>query len=136
MGSRVRNHKRMSESRVVFSFGVTYATSPETLSRIGAWVREIIESQDNVRFDRAHFKQFGASLLDFEVIYDVLDPSYNLYMDIQQAINLGICRRLVAERIRFAFPSQVVYLRRTNHSLLGKDVTAVAMGLETPNRPR
>jgi small-conductance mechanosensitive channel len=110
LNSRVRNYKRMFERRVVFGFGVTYDTAADTLSKIGEWVKEIIEGLDQTRFDRAHFSAFGDSSLDFEVVYYVLNSDYNAYMDIQQAINLALLRRFEAEGVEFAFPTHTIYL--------------------------
>jgi len=73
-------------------------------------VREIITGQVGARFDRAHFKGFGASSLDFEVVYFVLDPDYNRYMDIQQAINLELVNRFAAAGVEFAFPTRTVHI--------------------------
>jgi small-conductance mechanosensitive channel len=109
--SRIRNYKRMFERRVVLQLGTVYETPAEAVARIPGMLRGIIESQGHVRFDRAHFKGFGASSLDFEAVFYVLDPDYNTYMDIQQAINLEILRRFAAEGIDFAFPSRTVYVR-------------------------
>jgi len=108
--SRVRNYKRMYERRVVFSFGVLYNTPVETLERLGPLVREIVEGIDQARFDRAHFSAFGDSALNFEVVYYVLSPDYNLFMDIQQTINLELMRRLEAIDVGFAFPTRTVHL--------------------------
>lgn len=108
--SRIRNYKRMYERRVVFSFGVTYQTPYEKLAAIPRIIREIIESQDQTRFDRAHFKEYGNFSLNFEVVYYVRSPDYNLYMDIQQAINLAIYNRFKEEGIEFAYPTQTVYV--------------------------
>jgi small-conductance mechanosensitive channel len=110
LSSRVRNYKRMQERRIVFAFGVTYATPAEKLERLAGIVREAVEAQAETRFDRAHFKGFGASSLDFEVVYFVLQADFNLYMDIQQAINLTLVRRLAAEGIDFAFPTRTVHI--------------------------
>jgi small-conductance mechanosensitive channel len=79
------------------------------MAQIGNWVREIVEAQENTRFDRAHFSSFGASSLDFEVVYYVLNPDYNIYMDIQQEINLGLMRKLAAAQVEFAFPTRTLY---------------------------
>jgi small-conductance mechanosensitive channel len=116
LASRVRNYKRMYERRVVFPFGVIYQTPPEVLESIPETVREIVEDQPNVRFDRCHFKSFGDFSLDFETVYYVLDPDYNIYMDRQQAINLGIARAFEARGIEFAYPTQTVYLSRLDAS--------------------
>ena len=102
----------MAERRVVFGFGVLYDTPPDTLERIPAIVREIVEAEEKTRFDRAHFKAFGSSSLDFEVVYFVLEPDFNLMMDLQQRINLALMRRLRAEDVGFAYPTQTLYLRR------------------------
>ncbi len=114
IGSRIHNYKRMEERRVLFGFGVVYSTPTQTLSEIPQLVESIITERDQTRFDRAHFKGFGDSSLDFEVVYYVTDPSYNVFMDIQQAINLALFRAFEARRIVFAYPSQSVYLEQIN----------------------
>jgi small-conductance mechanosensitive channel len=111
LGSRIRNYKRMRERRVAFTFRITYDTPPELLERIPQTVREIIEGVPNTRFDRVHFKEYGDFALIFEVVYYVLVPDYSVYMDIQQAINLELLRRFKEMGIRFAYPTQVVYIQ-------------------------
>lgn len=108
--SRIRNFKRMYERRVVFMIGVTYQTPYEKLKRIPGIIREIIESQELVRFDRAHFKEYGNFSLNYEVVYWVLNPDYNVYMDIHQNINLELYRRFQEEGIEFAYPTQTVFV--------------------------
>ena len=108
--SRLRNFKRMAERRVVFSIGVTYQTPAEKLRQIPVTIRQIIESQETVRFDRAHFQGYGDFSLKFEIVYYVLDPDYARYMDIQQAINLAIYEAFEKEGIEFAYPTQTLYV--------------------------
>lgn len=110
LGSRIRNYKRMYERRVLFGFGVTYETDPARLRRIPVKIREIIEKESPVRFDRAHLSGFGASALEFEVVYFVKDPDYNRYMDIQQRIYLALIDELNADRVEFAYPTQTIHL--------------------------
>jgi small-conductance mechanosensitive channel len=110
LNSRIHNYKRMAERRVLFSFGIVYQTPADTLERVPAMVREIIGRQENTRFDRAHFKAYGDSSLDFEVVYYVLDPDYNVYMDKQQAINFALFRRFETEGIEFAYPTRTLYV--------------------------
>jgi small-conductance mechanosensitive channel len=110
--SRLRNFKRMQERRVQFGLGVTYGTRVEQLRRIARWLREAVEAQPKTRFDRAHFKGYGDSSLDFEVVYYVLEPDYNVHMDVQQSLNLAIYERFAAEGVEFAFPTRTLFLRR------------------------
>jgi len=108
--SRIRNYKRMQERRVPFSIGVVYETTGDKLKRIPGILKEVIESQEMTRFDRAHFKDYGNFSLNFEIVYWVLSPDYNRFMDIQQAINLSIFERFQKEGIEFAYPTQTVLL--------------------------
>ncbi|WP_255435332.1 mechanosensitive ion channel family protein [Rhodoferax sp. BLA1] len=108
--SRIRNYKRMQERRVVFAIGVTYDTAEPALKTIPDLIRQAIEAQTAARFDRAHFKGFGAFSLDFEAVYYVREPDYNVYMDAQQAINLQLVRDFAARGIGFAFPTQTLHI--------------------------
>jgi small-conductance mechanosensitive channel len=108
--SRIRNYGRMFERRVVFSIGVTYQTPREKLRQIPGMLREAVEARQKIRFDRAHFKEYGSFSLNFETVYYVLGPDYNLYMDIQQAINLDIHERFEQEGIEFAYPTQTLFV--------------------------
>ena len=110
--SRIRNYRRMYERRVVLTVGVTYETAAGKLERIPTMIREIIAAQDKTRFDRSHFMSFGDFSLIFETVYYVLDPDYNVYMDIQHAIGIAIIRRFEAEGISFAYPTQTLHVHR------------------------
>lgn len=112
LGSRIQNFKRMQERRHLFGLGVTYQTPMDVVEKIPQMLREIITAQPKTRFDRAHFKSFGASSLDFEAVYWVLQPDYATLMDTQQAINLKIGRRFQELGIDFAYPTQTLYLNR------------------------
>ena len=116
----VKNYKRMEERRIVFKFGVTFNTSPEQAEAIPKIVKRLVESNDTLRFDRAHFQGFGNSSLDYEVVYIVKEPDYNTYMDAQQTLNLQLMRELATLGVDFAFPTRTVYL------VPGSDTGAVA----------
>lgn len=120
LSSRIRNFKRMDERRIAFTLQVTYNTPVEKLKLIPAKVKAIIEELDNTRFDRAHFKAHGSHSLDFEIVYYILGPDYNLYMDRQQAINIAIHEFFAAEEIQFAFPTQTLYLNNDDTKLAKK----------------
>lgn len=108
----VKNYKRMEERRIVFKFGVTYDTTPAQAEAIPGLIQRLVESNDKLRFDRAHFLSFGDSSLDYEVVYIVKEPDYKLYMDSQQTLNLQLMRELSALGVSFAFPSRTVYLQK------------------------
>ncbi len=114
--SRIRNFKRMNERRIIFSLGVTYQTPLEKLKQIPTILQEIIEKHEFVRFDRAHFKEYGNFSLNIEIVYWVTNSEFKVYMDIQQAINLEIYQRFQELGIEFAYPTQTVFIAQENGS--------------------
>lgn len=109
--SRIRNYKRMFRRRVVFGINVDYGTPRELVEKIPGMLRSIVEQQQDITFDRAHFAAYNDWSLRFEVVYYVLNPDYNLYMDIQQRINLQILDAFEHNDIRFAIPTQSLYVK-------------------------
>jgi small-conductance mechanosensitive channel len=111
--SRVNNFKRMENRRVAFTIGVIYDTPEDVVKEIPSLVKDIIDRQEHVEFGRGHFFQFGPSSLDFEFVYNVMDPDYGLYMDVQQAIYLEILRVFNSRGIQFAYPTQTIFVSGT-----------------------
>lgn len=112
--SRLRNYKRMGKRRVVFRIGVTYQTTLKQLKIIPGIIEKVIKGVKDTTFDRAHFFSYGDFSLIFEVVYYVLSSDYNKYMDIQQVINFAIKKEFEARGIEFAYPTQTLYLTKTN----------------------
>ena len=106
--ARLRNYKRMFERRAVFTFGLSYDTTVEQIERVTQWLRDTINVNPRLRLERAHFFKFGESSLDFEVAYWVRDADYGVYMDQQQALNLGLMKLLEENGIEFAYPTRTL----------------------------
>lgn len=110
--SRIRNFKRMTRRRNVFTVGIAADTPYEKLKQIPDILREIVSAQPKVEFDRAHFRTFGEYTLDFEVVYFLPVPDFTLFLDTQQAINLEIHRRFEEEGVGMPYPTQAVIVKR------------------------
>ncbi|MDE2028514.1 MAG: mechanosensitive ion channel family protein [Candidatus Omnitrophica bacterium] len=110
--SRIRNYKRMQMRRVVFRIGVLYETHLDKVEKIPQMIKDILGRQKNIRIDRVHFQSFGDFSLVYEIVYYVLSSDYNVYMDIQQAINLAIMKEFAQEGIEFAYPTQTLFLKK------------------------
>jgi small-conductance mechanosensitive channel len=113
-GSRVHNYKQMKRRRVVFRFGVVYSTNLEKLKQIPEMVKGIIENINEATFDRSNFFSYGSSSLDFETVYFIASPDYNLYMNIQEKINLEIMEKFNSSGIEFAYPTQTIHLAKSD----------------------
>lgn len=103
--SRVRNYGLLYERRASFAVGIVYETPIEIVREVPALIEAAIRSQPKTRFDRSHFAGFGEYALNFEAVYFVLDAEYNLYMNIQQAINLQVMAEFSRRGIEFAYPT-------------------------------
>src|SRR5690606_19566701 len=97
----IQNYKRMELRRIAFRFVVAYGADDGQIQAIVQNVRKTIEGMELTRFDRAHLLQFVPRGLEFEVVYYVLSADYNVYMDLQQEINLAILRHLQGLGLEF-----------------------------------
>ncbi|HPN87844.1 MAG TPA: mechanosensitive ion channel family protein [Candidatus Omnitrophota bacterium] len=110
--SRIKNYKRMDSRRAVFQFGIVYQTPVEKVKKAKEIVKDIFGTMAGVRLDRVHFQSFGDFSLIYEVVYYVLAPDYNTYMDKQEYINLSLMEAFQKEGISFAYPTQTLYVRK------------------------
>jgi len=99
---QVSNMRRLEERRIVMQIGIIYQTPPDVVAALPGEIEAIIRAQPDVRFDRAHFFNFGASSLDYEFVFFVTTPEYEVMMDRRQAICLGIMRSMAELKVEFA----------------------------------
>ena len=110
LASRIRNYKRMERRRVAFSIDVVHGTPTDQLREIPEIARQGVDAQENTTFDRAHLKDILPTALRYEFVYYIGTNDYNVYMDIQQAINLHILTELEDRGIHLAHPTYTVHL--------------------------
>ncbi|SUD70140.1 mechanosensitive ion channel MscS [Pseudomonas putida] len=125
ISSTIQNYKRLQERRIVFEFGLSYDTPTEAVKKAPSIVEEAIKAQEQARFDRAHLRGFGKEALEFECVYIVKDPGYNLYMDIQQAINFRLLERFSRIGAKFAVPVRAIKV-----TALPQGADALGQGIE------
>jgi len=114
LSSRIRNYKRMTERRILFSIGVEYGTPKALLETVPGRIKAAVEAQEHTRLDRCHFKSFGDSALLFECVFYMLVPDYGVFMNVQQAINLDLYEQFERDGIQFAFPTQTLHVHTMN----------------------
>ena len=113
LSCRIRNMGRMPERRSLFTLGVTYETTPEKLQRVPSLVEEAISSVAGTRFEYCVFRQFGASALEFEIVYFVPNPADARFkfLKIVDAVNRRIHADFAVNGIEFSYPTQTVYVK-------------------------
>ncbi len=110
LNQQINNFAAFEQRRVAMNLGVTYQTPADLLARIPDELRRIVESRELCRFDRAHFIQFGAFSLDYELIFFVEAAGIVDMMNERQTIGLAIMQRFAELGIDFAYPTQVEML--------------------------
>src|SRR5690348_7803567 len=105
----IHNYSRMQQRRVVFKFRLPFDTPRKRIPEAVARVRGIIEGEAQTRFDRGALSGFGDYGLDFEFVYYVLDPSYNVHAAIQQRIYLKVLGLWDELGIEFAIPARKLH---------------------------
>lgn len=108
LASRIRNFARLMERRVLFKVGIVYDTPLDRAAALPALLRGCVEGRDKVRFERSALAGLGASSIDYEVVYWVLDPDYQVFAAIHEQILLEVLRRLRADRYELAYPTSTV----------------------------
>jgi small-conductance mechanosensitive channel len=111
-GGSLRNFKKMENRRVIFPIGVNYKTELKKLKKIPVLLKSIIETCDDVEFERVHFREYGTYSLNFEVVYLIKNPSFVKYLDTQQTINFAIKEAFEKEKIELAFPTQTILVNQ------------------------
>jgi small-conductance mechanosensitive channel len=132
----VRNYKRMTNRRVVFTLRANPGTAPGLAAKVPAALRAIVENKDKVRFDRAHLKTLAQDYIEFEVVYYMLDANYLLFMDTQQAVILESMQMFADLGVSTTTPPRQLLLDQPLPpavELAGQDLRPGA-GLRTLNR--
>ena len=102
--SRLRNYSRLKRRRVVHHLGVHIETAPPTLEKIKSWILNFFKNDEICTLDRVHLAKTTPFGLEFEVVYYVESPDYNLYMDVHERYLMALLAFLKSEDITFAVP--------------------------------
>lgn len=114
-GARIQNFKKMEKRRVKFLLGVVYGLSAEKLEQIPNIIKNIIDDVEGAEFDRSHFSAYGDFSLNFETVY-YSSKEYEEHMDIKQEVFLRIYKKFEEEGIEFAYPTQTIFLEKTDNN--------------------
>jgi len=107
----IENISREDARRVKFILGVEYSTSSTKLEKAKKILADIIKKNSSTD-DKSlvHFKEFGPSSLDLQLIYWIKD--LDNILGAQDEVNFAIKKAFEKEKIEFAYPSQTVYVKK------------------------
>jgi len=108
LDKEILNVTERDHIRLPFTLGVAYETPPETLARIPAILKELVEAEGG-KAARAGFEAFGASSLDFALLVDVPGRDWNVAHPLRDRLLVAIMKRFAEEGISIPYPTQTTF---------------------------
>lgn len=95
--------------RVKFELSLTYATTPEQISKVVESIREEIKRHPKTTEDAVvRFMRFEESSLNILVAYFTIGNDYETMVEVREEINLAIMKIIQTQGCEFAFPTRTV----------------------------
>ena len=99
---------------VEFALSPIEATKIEQIKNIVQDIQNLIDEHEHTNMDgNVRFMDFGASSLDVMVVYYIDSMDYKIFLEVKQEINFKIMEIIEKHGSDFAFPSQTIYLEKT-----------------------
>jgi MscS family membrane protein len=96
--------------KITMDLGLTYDTTPEKIELAMSILREIASENPDTEDDIVTaFTEFGDSALNIRFIYYIKKDAG--IFETQNSINLEILRRFNAQKIEFAYPTQMIFTK-------------------------
>lgn len=110
----VTNISMMDKRRINLTFGLVYSTSNETIEKVRNEIKTYIVQNKDILPEpcRIHFRKFGDSALNFEVVCYTETSDMDEYLKIENELNLAIKKIIENNDTDFAFPTQTVYVQK------------------------
>jgi small-conductance mechanosensitive channel len=84
----VHNFKRQTTRRVQYTLRINPATAPDLAARVPERLGAIIQARDKVNFDHVSLTAMAQDYIEYDIVYNMTDPNYALYLATQQAVLL------------------------------------------------
>lgn len=127
----IHNLARMPKRRVETGFGIVYGTHPDLAEKVVGMVSALVKEMDGVELDRCNFLGFGASSLDYELVFFSLNPDYKRTKAVTSKLLLAVFRKFHEQEISFAFPTQTIHLASVPEAVSGELAGALGRSVET-----
>jgi small-conductance mechanosensitive channel len=118
LDQQLHNYSRLERRRFTLRFGLVYQTQPETLRRVPELVRAIVARHERTAFIRCGVTAFGASGLDYELVFEVEGRDFEPAFATRHAVVLEILQAFADEGIGLAYPTQVSFTAAPDGTLV------------------
>jgi small-conductance mechanosensitive channel len=84
----VHNFKRQSTRRVQYQLRINPSTAPELAAAVPERLSAIITAKEQVKFDHVNLTKMDQDFIEYDIVYNLQDANYGLYLGTQQAVLL------------------------------------------------
>jgi len=109
LNKEVRNLAHTARRRATLTLGLIYQTPPDICRRIPDIVKAIVTAQAKASLIHCYLINFGASSIDYELVFDVIDEDSEVFNLVRHEICVSILETFARERIAFAYPTQTSF---------------------------
>ena len=105
----IHNYTGGRSRRCSLPFGLVYQTPPDQLEKVPSLAKGAVESRKGCKFTRCAILKFGASSIDFELIFDVGTTDQNKVAGDRTAVAIAVLRSFAEHGLEFAYPTQTTF---------------------------
>jgi small-conductance mechanosensitive channel len=102
------NFSKIERRRITFLLSLVYQTSPEKALALPALLETVV-ADNGGEFLRCGFTGFGASALDFELLFDIHSQDFAVVAQHRHKIGLSVYRTLSEAGYELAYPTQTTF---------------------------
>lgn len=117
LDKEIQNTSLRDHIRIALPIGVAYETPPETLERIPAMLRGIVEAA-GASVARASYNAFSASAVDLVLEFDLPGNDWDTAHATRDRVMIDILRKFAAERITIPYPTQTAFTAAPDGTLI------------------
>ncbi len=114
----IRNYAGGRSRRSQLPFGLVYQTSPDELEKVMSLAKAAVESRKGCNFVRCAVLGFGASSIDFELLFDCRNTDANKVAADRTAVALAVLRSFAEHKLEFAYPTQTTLTAAPDGTLI------------------
>lgn len=105
----IHNYAEGQSRRSSLPFGLIYQSSPDQLEKVMPVAKAAVESRTGCHFVRCAIVGFGASSIDFELLFDSSSVDPNHVGADRTAVAINLLRAFAKHGMEFAYPTQTTF---------------------------
>jgi small-conductance mechanosensitive channel len=114
----IKNYAGGNMRRSQLPFGLVYQTPPDELEKVTSLAKAAVESRKGCSFVRCAILGFGASSIDFELLFDSRSTDAHKVAADRTAVALAVLRSFAEHKLEFAYPAQTTFTAAPDGTLV------------------